>query len=394
MGRTKLPAGAIGEISVFKVEQAGKVRYRATARWRDPADGKRKEINRIRDTKGAARAAVRDGLGDRVKVKEDQVVTVKELLDQFLHNLSESALAPRTQQTYRYSASYIADHSIAKLGAKGVTVAKVKEFLADIVDKHGTGAAKHARAVLRHCMELAVESETIAANPVAQLKSKTKRKSTDEKSKRGLTDDELQEFLGKLYADPEALPMGNKRHEDGQANGKDVADLVNFLFSTGMRVGEATALRWRDVDLDAQVVHCLGTVSFIAGQGVSRQDHPKSYKSIRTVPIAPQTAGMLENRMRRMHPVDPDAPVFGSPQKPLTFRDPGNLNKIIRKLFDRYGIDWGRSHLGRRYRVTSLAERGVPTHKIADLVGHASVATTWRYLGRSKDVDQMVRDAL
>jgi integrase len=50
---------------------------------------------------------------------------------------------------------------------------------------------------------------------------------------------------------------------------------------------------------------------------------------------------------------------------------------------------------GRKWRVTSLVARGVPINKIADVVGHASVATTLGYLGRQdRSADPQVIAAL
>jgi integrase len=82
-------------------------------------------------------------------------------------------------------------------------------------------------------------------------------------------------------------------------------------------------------------------------------------------------------------------PIFGSPQFPDRWRNQASLNKAVKALFALHGLDWARGHAARKRRVTSLAERGVPTHKIADLVGHESIATTLGYLGRRRHDDEV-----
>ena len=68
--------------------------------------------------------------------------------------------------------------------------------------------------------------------------------------------------------------------------------------------------------------------------------------------------------------------------------------KGVRRMFDRYGLDWASSHTARRWRVTSLLDRGVPLGKVSDMVGHAEIQTTLRYVGRGRGTDDQVRAAL
>ncbi len=53
-----------------------------------------------------------------------------------------------------------------------------------------------------------------------------------------------------------------------------------------------------------------------------------------------------------------------------------DLTGAVMELFSKHGIDYGRSHLGRKWQVTNLIERGVTVHKTADVVGHTDIKTT------------------
>jgi integrase len=200
--------------------------------------------------------------------------------------------------------------------------------------------------------------------------------------------------------------MPGKRHKSkhgaagsGKVNGKDIADLALVMFHTGARIGEVGALRWGDVDLDNATIHISGTLSILAGVGTIRQERTKTKTSMRLVPLSQQAATALRERAAffGIDPLDPamgERPVFGSPQHPETLRDYRNLARAVRILFTKHGLPYARGHAGRKWRVTSLVERGVPLHKAADFVGHSSIKTTFGYLGRGRQTDDDVRALL
>jgi integrase len=64
-----------------------------------------------------------------------------------------------------------------------------------------------------------------------------------------------------------------------------------LIATTGLRRGEALALSWQHVDLDAGTLHVAATISRIAGRLVITE--PKTARSRRTVPLNPSVAAML-----------------------------------------------------------------------------------------------------
>lgn len=63
--------------------------------------------------------------------------------------------------------------------------------------------------------------------------------------------------------------------------------LVELLALTGLRFGEATALRWSDVDFEGGWIHVR------RAQWKGRVDHPKTAKARRSVPLLPELAETL-----------------------------------------------------------------------------------------------------
>lgn len=61
-------------------------------------------------------------------------------------------------------------------------------------------------------------------------------------------------------------------------------ELLVLLICTGMRVGEATALTWQDIDYKNNVIHVTKTISRTS-KGEYTIGTPKSDSSIRDIPI-------------------------------------------------------------------------------------------------------------
>lgn len=346
----------------------------------------------------------------------DVTTTVADLVDQYLASPKFAKLATRTRYNYELSAAYIREHAVGPLLPRQVDVAVIRGFLADMSAAHGAGGAKHARAVLRASLSLAIgvpalhvpvnpvvgAEESIPANQVRPRQIDTSRAPTDQ---------EVAALLSGLTRDPRARAQypgtARRRSSNGNTgevvNGLDLADLTAVMFATGARIGEVAGLRWSDYDPQRRTLSISGTVVSVPGQGTFRQERTKTKGSTRIVPLAPWAAAALARRARRFG-VDmtsaPETPIFPSPQhhdRPQgydRYRDQANLARAVRDLFTKHGVDWARGHSARKWRVTSLAERGIPTHKIADLVGHSEVATTWGYLGRGRQTDADVIAAL
>ena len=84
------------------------------------------------------------------------------------------------------------------------------------------------------------------------------------------------------------------------ADGLRYRNVVVLIAATGLRRGEALALHWSDVDLNAGTLIVRGTLGRIGGKLVITE--PKTDRSRRTIPIAPSLVAML-----RAHRADQEA---------------------------------------------------------------------------------------
>ncbi|AIJ26023.1 site-specific integrase [Amycolatopsis methanolica] len=184
-----------------------------------------------------------------------------------------------------------------------------------------------------------------------------------------LTVAERREWLAQLEQDPKAVA-------------KDLPDLTRFMLATGVRIGEALALYWEDVDLDAGTVAIRYNVVRIKGAGLKRK-LPKTESGVRTLPLPSWAVEMLRNRFavaKAEHRAGAN-PVF--PDTLGGLRDPSNTRRALREARGSEGFAWVTSHVFRKTAGTVLDEAKRSAREIADQLGHAKPSMTQDvYMGR------------
>jgi integrase len=182
-------------------------------------------------------------------------------------------------------------------------------------------------------------------------------------------------------AGPEAHLLHARLAADAAAARQDLPDLVAFLLGTGLRIGEACALRPLDVDIDAGTLTVTGTVIRERGRGLLIQDVPKTTAGRRTITLPPRTVDLLRRRLTAPATTEDNPVIFPSPQGRL--RDPSNTGGDLRTALDRAGFPWATSHTFRKTVATRLDEAGLSARQIADHLGHSRPSLTQDvYLGR------------
>ena len=220
--------------------------------------------------------------------------------------------------------------------------------------------------VLRAGLDGAVRDGLIARNPAAVVK----RPGVERREAKHLNDADLTAVL--------------KAAEESRYH------LVLVLIAaSGLRKGEALALRWDKVDLDAGVMKVAATVMRINGRLVISE--PKTDRSRRVVPLAPPVVAMLrrhritqkEDRMRAGDQWTDSGLVFttelGGPV------DPRNLLRVMESAAKTAGVDGVGVHTLRHSAAVGWLEAGVHIKAVADLLGHSSVAITGDVYGHTSD---------
>jgi integrase len=153
-----------------------------------------------------------------------------------------------------------------------------------------------------------------------------------------------------------------------------MADIIDLMLATGARIGEILALRWVDIDLDAErpTVTINGTIKTEPGRGTYRKASPKSDASVRTVALPGFAVAMLQRR-RSATGENPSAAVF--PTRNGTWQQVNNVERRWRQIRHGTGLDWVTPHTFRKTVATLISER-VGAEAASQQLGHSYPAIT------------------
>lgn len=254
-----------------------------------------------------------------------------------------------------------------------LTVAPLDRFLTAVRRSTGSATAKTARSVISGAIGLAVRQGALSSNPVRDTSPLGAGR---RKGPRALTTEEREQWFAQLDGDDVAVR-------------KDLPDLCRFMLATGVRIGEALAVYWSDVDLEAATVRIDHTVLRVKGKGLRRYP-TKTAAGERTLPLPSWMVAVL--REHRLTDPAEDGPVFADSLGGL--RDPSNTMADLRDARGTDGFAWVTSHVFRKTAATIMDEAGLTARVIADQLGHTKPSMTQDvYLGR-KLVNPATAEAL
>ncbi|MGA5506872.1 tyrosine-type recombinase/integrase [Streptomyces umbrinus] len=191
--------------------------------------------------------------------------------------------------------------------------------------------------------------------------------------------------------------------------------LIVFLEHSGLRWGEATGLRWENVDLDANHLKVKEVLSEDDGR-LFRKPAPKSVAGFRTVPVTPQAADAVRTMVARWRPPETVTPIGDDPydlaSTELVFRGPQggvltrhNFRRVWVPAIQDAGLArkvknpetgrmewWPRVHDLRHVFATWLKDLKVDEKDTQTIMGHERGSkVTWIYQHSPEDVAAKVR---
>ena len=385
MSRPRLPIGTFGEM-VFRTSKSGQVRARA--RFRD-WDGRSRLVQASGPTKAAAERALKVKLNERTLFQPADTTltpdsTFAQLVDYWLEDIDlEDRLARSTRDRYGYHMRQLVLPAFGNLALREIGVARCDMFIKQMA-KQSYNKARQAKVIMRLAFGLAVRHEIIPRNPMDGIARLHRPPHVPD----ALTPQEVNSIrLAVRFWETGIVPTGPK--PDGQ-----LSAIIEVMLGTSARIGEALAIRRRDVDVAGPCpsVSIRGTICTPRGEPPYRQDHPKTARSRRTVAIPSFTAEAIRARLARMEDTSPDALLFSSRNgTPLTMN---NVRRQLRHVLDLAGIEGVTPHSFRRTVATAIND-SADVELAAQLLGHTdSRITIQHYIRRSEMVNPRTADLL
>ncbi len=364
-----------GGISEYQTKAGPRFLVKFTAQREDGS--KRVVLKRGFRTRKEAATALRTEI--RKAEVGEWVEPSKQRLDAYLAEWIEGQrLSPSTLSSYRKNIRlhidpYLGEHMVARLTGSAVDAwMRMLEESGRADDQGGLSArtVRYVYTILRSALSDAVRQGRLAVNPTDRSTPPSPSEARPPEMQ-AWTAAELNRFLGWADAEDRDLAMGWR-----------------LLAATGMRRGEALALRWRDVGLDARRLAVRRSVGVVTTKGAGHQlvEGPtktgqsrvvdldlgtvaalRSYRAARgvlTLDLARDSALVLsELDGRHRHPERFSRRFAGQPAR-------------ARKALGEEQLPVIRLHDLRHTHATLLLADGVPVKVVSERLGHASATIT------------------
>lgn len=177
--------------------------------------------------------------------------------------------------------------------------------------------------------------------------------------------------------------------------------LWQLLYDSMMRVGEALALFWEDLDLDGAKVSISKTLTRRSEKAAVVIGKTTKTKDTRTLTLADETVRALRRHRTRQRERRLAAGAFWQESGLVFDRGTGELADTG---FTLRRFDWAQQSAGvpritqhglRHTAATIAVQEGVPLKLVADRLGHGGLSLVMRlYAHSTEEGDRMVSDAL
>jgi len=259
----------------------------------------------------------------------------------------------RLEDTSRESYGFMLKHIYSGLGSVPVhdlDAPKVRSFIRALEGKMSGATVGHVLTVLRELCQTAVQDGILGRDPTQGIKIADRRA----REMRILMPDEYRRVLA-----------GIEPH---------YSLLVRTLISTGLRWGEAIALRPDDViqRTDGRwIIRVRRTIAEVGGRQTERP-YGKTARSMRDVTINDDLARDLTSAVRS------NGHIFTAARGGRLQRS--NFRRVWIKALGKAGVQGVRVHDLRHTSASWAVSNGADLVTVRDRLGHTSIKTTSRYL--------------
>jgi integrase len=290
-------------------------------------------------------------------------ITLKKYADKWLQ---QRPLRPRTKQLYTSLLDRLILPDLGAIKLVKLTPARVREWHSELGSETPTRNA-HAYSLLHAICATAVADELLDGNPCRIAKaSQTKRRHKVDV----LSPAELDKLAKKM---PAHLQMS-----------------VTLAAWCGLRWGETSELRRKDVENDCSAIHVRRAVTY--RDGAIHVGEPKTSAGVRTVNVPPHIRPMFKKHLADHVGKGGDALLF-------TGKDGGHLRHYEyqypwEKARDAIGKPNFRVHDLRHVGAVLAAQSGATTAELMHRLGHTTPAMALRYQHVAEGRDAEIAERL
>lgn len=322
---------------------------------------------------GKTQTEVKQKLKKKRDEKPDEVqqsITFQEWIEEFLVNYKRNEIKITTYEGYmRIYRKHIEDSQLGKTALNQVTTEMLQRYYNDkLNDGYNSKTVHSIGIVVGAALNHAVKLKMLSENPNRYTSIPKKKK-----------------YEASVLSTEEVRRIVN------EAKDEEIYPIIVTTVYTGMRKGEAMALKWENVDFQKRRIYIKNSLCKIDGDQTDEKGHrharyeilePKTKESIRMVPMMDEVyeALMLQKERQEM-----DKKRYREIylDQGLVFTDLCGNFLPQRQFMDqyhaflrKYGITDIRFHDLRHTFATLLIEADVSMKVVQELLGHSTITTS------------------
>lgn len=242
---------------------------------------------------------------------------------------------------------------------------EIVKFQQELSENYKASTVNLILVNLKSILNSAVVDGILERSPAVGIKPmKDKEEPASKTYHRALTEEEQGQFM--KYAKDEWL-----------------YEMLAFLLCTGMRIGEAAALTWNDIDYVKNVIHVTKTMSK-SKDGHERAGSPKSRAGTRDIPINDSIKQVLKSQKEKQrlfygNVISLSQYVFTGQNRTRVYNSTANtaVRRVLEKMrVEGVKIEYFTVHALRDTFATRYIEQGGSPQVLKTLLGHSSLSTT------------------
>lgn len=286
-----------------------------------------------------------------------QSISLANYIDEWLNVYKATTVKPATYDRLLTSVRALEGFEIANMPIDEITSAHIQQYVNELAGKgYGLSTIKKQMRIVTAPLKQASALHLIPADPGVGIKLPARC------------------HIRKTEASVEAYsPEEQKALRDKlETLARPAYAVILLMLETGLRAGEALALRWRDIHLSRKRLEVHATVVRLANKKQSFvQDCAKSEASNRTIPLTPYAVRLLERLSQG-----------GKGEWVFTNTDGERLSYEALRwqtgcVCREAGVDYKGEHVFRHTFATNCYYKKVDIKILSRLLGHADVNITY-----------------
>ena len=298
---------------------------------------------------------------DKGQYVKESTLTLDAWFEKWMVMYKKNTVKAGTYENYMNYYQYYVQKKIGKKKMCDVTVDDIQSIYNWMNDNgYKKSTVKVVGAALGGCFKKAYQNRMIVFNPVpvAEIPSCEERI-----PKHVFSKEEQRDFVEEI-------------------NGSYLMNFFLVILMTGMRNGEARALRWQDVDFGVRLLHIRHTLRWDSKKRCYVLDKPKTKTSKRDIPMLKQVEDILREMKKRADEMGiggDDNYVFCLPDgsEISRFRVANELKRIESAMMEKGLIHYHFTcHTLRHAFATRMIEGGIKPHVLKAVMGHSNISMT------------------